>query len=167
MSATHPLTPGRPARPSVLDARIAPACLKLAVVEALIRALLASLLGLRTRPARAWHPIPPPSDSAPTPRHSPVPRSPHDGTHLVCEHPILWVIGPGPNRGLRPLPRPLPPPHAGIPRSAQVRAPPRGVHAPAPETPLRPGAPDRAPNSCDYESNLIRLRSGAPDFSSA
>jgi hypothetical protein len=94
-----------------------------ATLEALILALLAALLG--RRPARAWHhaaaqiplEIPHPTQAPALP---PRVRTPHDGTHLVCEHPILWVIGPGPNRGLRPTPRATP-----IARPRIARAPPR------------------------------------------
>jgi hypothetical protein len=136
MSAIFPLTPGRPARPRVPGARSASARPSLALVEALILSLLASLLGLRPRAARAWHPLPTSQEDSAAEPFALAPRAPlrprhiHDGTHLVCDHPILWVIGPGPNRGLRPLPRALPIPHAGIPRSAQVRAPPDRAHAP-------------------------------------
>ena len=94
-------------------------CLR-AALEALILSLLAALLGRRH--LRAWHPIPDPTPIGPA---TPVLRLPTDGTHLVCEHPILWVIGPGPNRGLRPTPRATP-----IARPRLARAPPRPKNAP-------------------------------------
>jgi hypothetical protein len=82
--------------------------------------VLAAVLGRRPR----WHHAPVPFiEEAPLPfPHAPAPiriRSIHDGTHLVCEHPILWVIGPGPNRGLRPRARAMP-----VPRPKIARAPP-------------------------------------------
>ena len=105
-------------------------CLR-AALEALILSLLAALLGRRH--LRAWHlaaahlPHPPTERPHPTdaPTQPPHVRTPHDGTHLVCEHPILWVIGPGPNRGLRPTPRATP-----IARPRLARAPPRPKNAP-------------------------------------
>jgi hypothetical protein len=110
-----------------------------ATLEALILALLAALLGRRR--ARAWHHAPAPyleewplplplPDSRPPP---PI-RSIHDGTHLVCEHPILYVIGPGPNRGLRPRPRAMP-----LPLAQVARAPPRPKIPP--HTPIRAETP--------------------------
>jgi hypothetical protein len=93
-------------------------------IEELILALLAGLLGRRRTRDSVWHPAPRPEpDRAPLPRH----RSIHDGTHLVCEHPILWVIGPGPNRGLRPRPRAHP-----LPRPRIARAPPAAFARPQP-----------------------------------
>lgn len=123
-----PTTP-RPARPGAprtpLGAVAAP-CLRLAL-GVLILALLAALIGPRQL-ARAWRHAraPLPTDlvaydfeypDAPEPFRV---RSVHDGTHLVCESPILYVIGPGPNLGLRPLPRALPPSRRPV-----ARAPPR------------------------------------------
>ena len=137
-----PTTP-RPARPGAprtpLGAVAAP-CLRLAL-EVLILALLAALLGPRQL-ARAWRHAwaPLPTDLAGydlDPADSPAPfrvRSIHDGTHLVCEHPILYVIGPGPNLGLRPLPRALPPSRIPV-----ARAPPRP--APARNHPIRAKPP--------------------------
>jgi hypothetical protein len=102
--------------------------------------------------------LPPIPQSVSQPGPSPLPlraRTASDGTHLVCEHPILWVIGPGPNRGLRPTPRatPIPrprvaraPPRASIRPHAQISAkpPPTGGRsrtpiARVPATPRRPG----------------------------
>jgi hypothetical protein len=95
------------------------------LLRAILLSLLAALLGHRRQP-REWL-----YESAhldldewplPVPEEAPQPfriRSIHDGTHLVCEHPILWVIGPGPCRGMPPRPRALP-----IPRPRIARAPP-------------------------------------------
>jgi hypothetical protein len=90
-------------------------------IEALILALLArflprSLLPRRRLLASAWHQAALPEPAPPAILRV---RSIHDGTHLVCEHPILWVIGPGPCRGMPPRPRALP-----IPRPRIARAPP-------------------------------------------
>jgi hypothetical protein len=128
----NPITPAEAAaapRPRAgADRARAPAM----VLESLILHLLALLFGRPRRP-RAWHiarcDIAPwhiapwhHAPERPSPAEPPRPlrvRSIHDGTHLVCEHPILWVIGPGPNRGMRPHARPTP---RLRPRSA--RAPP-------------------------------------------
>ncbi len=90
------------------------------VLESLLLHLLAVLCGRlprawRTRHAHPSQPSPyalallatsPHSDTShPTPDLRP--RLATDGTHLVCEHPLLWVIGPGPNRGMRRRPRRL------------------------------------------------------------
>jgi len=101
-----PTTPNRGAA----DARLRRA------IEALILALLAGLLPRRSRVLGAWHPIP---EAEPSASAMPGLRLPGDGTHLVIEASILYVIGPGPNRGLRPRPRATP-----IPRPRLARAPP-------------------------------------------
>ena len=104
-----------------------------ATLEALILALLAALLG-RRRYTSAWHHA---ASHLPTeiPTHAPAPpphaRTASDGTHLTCESPILYVIGPRPNRGLRPLPRVEP-----IAQPRIARAPPRAL--------IRPHVPIRA-----------------------
>jgi hypothetical protein len=103
-------------------------------IEALILALLAGLLGRRRPLDSVWHPAPLPEPAPPAILRV---RHIHDGTHLVCEHPILWVIGPGPNRGLRPRPRAHP-----IPRPRIARAPPAGASTPIRFGTLPPGNPD-------------------------
>jgi hypothetical protein len=115
-------------------------------LQHILRALLLSLLSLlsvllgrrRYLYASACHVEPEwledfalPYPQAESPRPIRI-RSIHDGTHLVCEHPILWVIGPGPCRGMRPISRrtPLlrpriargPPSAAGIPITPRIRA---------------------------------------------
>ncbi len=109
-------------------------------IEALILALLAGLLARRPHFAGAWHPIP---DPTPAIHSTPKPRGPHDGTHLVCESPLLYVIGPGPNRGLRPRPRATP-----IPRPRVARAPP----------PTRAPIRRETPRTGDADSRLFSLQ---------
>ncbi len=107
-----------------------------AALEALILALLAALLGRRH--TRAWHhaaariptEFPHPTQAPALPLRA---RTPFDGTHLVCEHPILWVIGPGPNRGLRPLPRVEP-----VARPRRARAPPNPLVRPNTQISAKP-----------------------------
>jgi hypothetical protein len=107
------------------------------LLESLLLHLLATLCGRLPRAWRTSHALksqPSPyalallatSPLADTGRPAPElrPRLATDGTHLVCEHPILWVIGPGPNRGMRRRPRKLP--HA--PAKA-ARAPPAAFFA--------------------------------------
>ena len=109
-----------------------------ATLEALILALLAALLG-RRRCTSAWHHAAAhlPAE-IPCPTHAPAPppsaRTASDGTHLLCESPILYAIGPGPNRGLRPHPRAMP-----IAQARIARAPPRAlIH---PHAPIRAKSP--------------------------
>jgi len=90
-----------------------------AALENLLLALLAALLGQPLRSARVWHPNPETSTSAPAPLRA---RLPTDSTHAGLASPLLYVIGPGPNRGLVPHARPAP---RLRPRSA--RAPPSRV----------------------------------------
>ncbi len=80
------------------------------VLRALILSLLSVLLGRRRQP-QAWlyepawieeYALPFPQAESARPIRI---RSIHDGTHLVCEHPILYVIGPGPGKGMRPIAR--------------------------------------------------------------
>ena len=128
----YPSTPARsPARRSAPQenlGRPARLCL-LAALEALFLPLLAALLG-RPRHPRAWHlaPIPLPAEP-PLCRLAPAApfgaRTASDGTHLACESPILYVLGPGPNPGLRPRPRATP-----ITRAPIARAPPRASAGP-------------------------------------
>jgi len=99
------------------------------ILRALLLALLSVLLGRRQ--PRPWlydsachvdaewlEAFALPFPQAESPRSIRI-RSIHDGTHLFCEHPILWVIGPGPCRGMRPIARKLP-----APRPRIARAPP-------------------------------------------
>lgn len=88
----------------------------------ILLALLATILGRPRTPARAGHPMPLPADEHPqwafnhdTGAYGPACA----GTHMALEHPMLYAIGPGPNRGHRPHPRECP---AARPRIA--RAPP-------------------------------------------
>jgi hypothetical protein len=110
-------------------------------------AILATILGRPRALSRAWHPMPLPA--AEHPQYD-LPDAedaydgwyglPYDGTHMTLEHPMLYVIGPGPNRGLRPLPRktPLAPPRL-------ARPPPH----PAQKSPPTRDA-DACPKCCDY-----------------
>jgi len=107
-----------------------------ATLEVLILSLLAALLGRRHA---SWHHAPAPfCEEHPLPRPgAPAPlraRTPHDGTHLVCESPLLYLIGPGPNRGLNPRPRAMP-----LARARIARAPPRPQIPP--KTPIRAKSP--------------------------
>jgi len=105
--ASHPATPGEN-------------CVRnQGLIATLLIALLAALFGRRRAITPAWHPAPDENDW-----DSEIPTAytyaEHCGWHRDCESPILYVIGPGPNRGLRPLPRALPPARPRI-----ARAPPR------------------------------------------
>jgi hypothetical protein len=172
-----------PSTPAVKRAPQSPQALAgelrlLATLEALILALLAAFLG-RRRTAATWYALSPldyvnDDEDLPFaclfPAHATTPSAtPRDyrlpcHTHQGIEHPILWVIGPGPCRGMRPLPRPhllpfpltarAPPWHASrsphgdketeraaIPRSA-CPSPSLRLHGDRPSwalTPLRPG----------------------------
>ncbi len=95
------------------------------ILRALILSLLSVLLGRRRQP-QAWlyepawieeYALPFPQADSVRPIRI---RSIHDGTHLVCEHPILYVIGPGPGKGMRPIARSTP-----VLRPRHARAPPR------------------------------------------
>ncbi len=123
-NSTKPATPPPAPQGGVAHARLHRA------IEALILALLAGLLGRHARLARAWHRAPafiPAAAPAPISPDVPVLRLPTDGTHLVIESPILYVIGPGPNRGMRPRPRATP----VAPRRG-ARAPPAAPPSPIP-----------------------------------
>jgi hypothetical protein len=120
------------------------------LLESLLLHLLAALSGRLPRAWRTRHALPSqpspfalavlatsPLSDPDAPRPPLRARSIHDGTHLVCEHPILWVIGPGPNRGMRPHTRaaaPLPlesaraPPAIPSERSHIPNAPSRPYH---------------------------------------
>jgi len=123
-------------------------------LEALLLALLAVVLGPR-RALVAWHSAAawdPDSDDLDwdfddldLPAHN-THTTIWDGTHLVCEHPILYVIGPGPNRGMRALPRAHTLPH---PESA--RAPPS--HGPPTLFPPSPRGREPMPNLLRYHNN--------------
>ncbi len=116
-------------------------------IEALLLCLLAALLPRQVRHDGAWHPLSLPSHNAPAPT-TPDLRGPHDGTHLVCESPLLYVIGPGPNRGLRPRPRALP-----VPRPRIARAPPAPPCAPSVANPSPRGASTHALYPSEYLLN--------------
>ena len=90
-----------------------------AILRALLLALLSVLLGRRRQP-QAWlydsachidaewleeFALPFPQAESPRPIRI---RSIHDGTHMVIEHPIMYVFGPPPRRGMRNLPRTAP-----------------------------------------------------------
>jgi hypothetical protein len=74
-----------------------------------------------------------------------------------------WILPAHPRKGLRR--HAIRRPYARIPASA--RAPPGHQPVPSPEITSGSRARRRALYRSDYESNLIRLRSGAPDFSIA
>jgi hypothetical protein len=95
------------------------------LLETLLLALLAALLGRPRLRAAAWHPAPEPEQPATS-----LLAAPRRHWHADCESPILYVIGPGPNRGLRPIPRILPIPHPEC-----ARAPPRPGGGFAPDSP--------------------------------
>jgi hypothetical protein len=110
----------------------------LATLEALILALLAAFLG-RRRTAANWHALSPldyvnddedlpqaclfPGQSLFAPGLRPDYRLPCH-THQGIEHPILYVLGPGPNRGMCPLPSPHPIVRPGTARAPPPKAPP-------------------------------------------
>ncbi len=90
-------------------------------LDALLLCLITALFGRMERIARTWHPAPDPTHPTerPIPLHT---RLPTDGTHISLACPFLYVLGPGPNRGLTPHARPAP---RLRPRSA--RAPPAPI----------------------------------------
>jgi hypothetical protein len=103
--APHPLSAPRP---GAADTRAH-------FLETLLLALIAALLGRRSTRAATWHPAPDSDfDVEPLAYAAPLRH-----WHADCESPILYVIGPGPNRGMRKRERALPIPH---PKTA--RAPP-------------------------------------------
>lgn len=126
----------------------------LATLEAFILALLAAILG-RRRTAANWHPLSPldyVNDDEDLPyaalyasvvAHPPVLRRHYTlpiHTHQGIEHPLLYVLGPGPNRGMRPTPRHIP--HA---RLTTARAPPVSHATPiSPHRPSHQGSPTHA-----------------------
>ena len=110
------------------------------ILRALILSLLSVLLGRRRQP-QAWlyepawiqeYALPFPQAESVRPIRI---RSIHDGTHLVCEHPILYVIGPGPGKGMRPIARSTP-----VLRPRLARAPPRAHPHPL-HIPIRAKSP--------------------------
>lgn len=129
-----------PSTPAAECARQSPRALAgelrlLATLEALILALLAAFLG-RRRTAATWYALSPldyvnDDEDLPFaclfPAHATTPSAtPRDyrlpcHTHQGIEHPILWVIGPGPCRGMRPIGRATP-----LARRRTARAPPSG-----------------------------------------
>jgi hypothetical protein len=111
----------------------------LATLEAMILALLAAFFG-RRRTAAHWHALSPldyVNDDEDLPyaalyasiaAHPPVLRRHYAlpiHTHQGIEHPLLYVLGPGPNRGMRPHPRTLPHAHPTTARAP----PPSPAHA--------------------------------------
>ena len=124
------------------------------ILRALILSLLSVLLGRRRQP-QAWlyepawieeYALPfPQADSARPIRI----RSIHDGTHLVCEHPILYVIGPGPGKGMRPIARSTP-----VLRPRRARAPPCAPPHP-PHIPIRAKSP---PNGGRWRAPVVVLK---------
>ena len=99
-------------------------------------ALIAALLGRPRALTPAWHPLDT-HEAAPwhdegtaevEPYAWPEGQywSPLTHNHADCDPRILYVIGPRPNRGLRPLPRKTP-----LPRPKTARAPPRAPMASA------------------------------------
>jgi len=108
-----------------------------AALENLLLALLAALLGQPRRAARIWHPNP--ETNTPAPLRTPQPS---DHTHAGIVSPLLYVIGPGPNRGLVPHARPTP------------RMRPRSARAPPPESAATSNqAPRRA---CEPASHMLQ-----------
>ena len=117
------------------------------VLRTLILALLAALLGLRPR-ARArhaalagaatyapWAELPPEDDEYALPDYA---WPEYDGTHMTCVSPLLYVIGPGPNRGMRRLARKIP-----LARPRLARAPPRAPPSAPPTMNPRQNTPGR------------------------
>ena len=102
-------------------------------VAALLFALLAALFGRKNPLAPTWHPLPNldsdtgfDADSdfdtigeATLALYAAIAAATHTGWHSDCESPLLYVLGPRPNRGLRPIPRVTP-----VPRPRIARAPP-------------------------------------------
>ena len=138
-------TPSRAQSPAQSRARHAAGELRLhAILRAILLSLLSVLLGRRrpwlytsaTHIDAEWleaYALPFPQAESPRPI---LVRSVHDGTHLVCEHPILWVIGPGPCRGMRPISRATP-----VARRRTARAPPPGPNS----APMHPNQRQIAP----------------------
>jgi hypothetical protein len=101
-------------------------CAQIPVLLHILLAIVATLLGRPRALTRAWQGLPLPAaehphcdlfdDEGPYDYEYGIP---YDGTHMTIEHPILYVIGPGPNRGLRPHPRKTP-----VARPRIARAPP-------------------------------------------
>jgi hypothetical protein len=94
------------------------------ILRALLLSLLSVLLGRRRQP-QAWiyepawiedYALPFPQPESVRPFRV---RSVHDGTHMVIEHPMMYVFGPPPRRGMRNLARTTP-----IARPRRARAPP-------------------------------------------
>jgi len=109
----------RPRLPSTAPA-VGTAASIAVLLETLLLHLLAALAGhlprtwrrhaLRSQPSPYALALLATSPLSDTDRPRPVlrPRLATDGTHLACEHPMLWAIGPGPNRGARRSPRAAP-----------------------------------------------------------
>ena len=85
-----------------------PRPLAAAALDAMLLALLVSLLGRLERLARTWHPAPAQEETDPQAWPPLFPPS------------LLYLLGPGPNRGMRPHARVVP---IACPRTA--RAPPQ------------------------------------------
>jgi hypothetical protein len=140
-STTHPPAAQAPRQPPRQGAEATRVRITL---ETLLLALLAALLGR----AMALHPSPAPDldsdsdwdwnpdwDFVLNPGAGPrLYAAPLRGWHADCESPILYVIGPGPNRGMRALPRAIPTPRPESARAPPPHAPPTPFH-PSPEAP--------------------------------
>jgi len=144
---THPAFPQARAR----DAR--GNCVQIpALLQSLLLTLLAALLGHPRRIAAAWQALAGTDSLAWDDETEALDWNNADADdeyahaygallthyHADCDPSILYVIGPRPNRGLRPLPRRTP-----TPCQESARAPPRHAcarHAPAPPNPLRRSA---------------------------
>jgi len=115
------------------------------MLRALLLSLLSVLLGRRRRLyASVCHVEPEwleefalPFPQAETPRPIRV-RSVHEGTHMVIEHPIMYVFGPPPRRGMRNLPRTTP-----VIRPRIARGPPMRATSPPPHPNPRHITPKR------------------------
>ena len=98
-----------------------------AALEIWLLALLAPLLGVRA--ARAWI-------ASILPAYEPQEAPEFSEEEILLLLPFLFLIGPGPNRGMAPHARTMP-----IGRPAQARDPPDGRHIPPQSLPNRSKTP--------------------------